>query len=91
MKQGRLRDRAPGGRRANVAALERPVADLLDHFEAVARGAFVFVERHEDVPTTPAPSSQLNVAAFPFLGPIAWGRIEFPTKTEPGFLAGDLR
>ena len=46
VKQRRLGDGAFGLGRADGAPFQRPLADFLDRFEAVAFGAFVFVKRH---------------------------------------------
>jgi hypothetical protein len=46
VQQRGLGDRAPGDGGTDRALLQRPFADLLDRFEAVAFSAFIFVERH---------------------------------------------
>ena len=48
MEQGRLRDRALGRTGTDTAPSERSIGDLLNRFEAVALGAFVFVKRHRE-------------------------------------------
>jgi hypothetical protein len=43
VKQSWLRDGAPRGGRANCAALERPIGDFLQGFEAMPLDALIFV------------------------------------------------
>ena len=61
MQQRGLRDRPLRRVRADGAAFERFVGNLLYGFEAVAFCAFVFIEWHDKVGTTHALSSQRDI------------------------------